>query len=688
MKSKILHICLLLIYTTAYLFFYHMYFPKIAIAQAVFIPIIIAIIVITALSLEYGTLTILFLLPIVNSVFHLLHLNGINPLLIIFYGYFMGILIGWIRKPNTFTAKHPIFLPVWASIAVLSLSALITFWRYSNFFPLYDSTVRDLAVNIFNVSTGEAIRRLILDYSTYMAGFIWFVAILNVMKNRKCIERAIGVLAFSSIISFSFGLYQSLGDSSLGNSDFWISQNRINALFSDPNALGAYLLLCFPLFIGSMFASATKKKYLYLLAAIGAVFILPSSGSITGLLGIFLAVLFFCLLLWIRKNTQKTTQVLSPKKIIISTSIIGVIFAFLVCLVLISRGGSLYQRLTRSIQTLSQPKALQMASDGRTVYWRTGFHMMRKYPLSGVGIGSFVIDLPNFYKEYAILPIESSFYQEYRPEVAFVDTAGNLYLHVAFEIGLIGLILFGWIFYLILRKIMLQNGSWNRDSSNFYAKIGISSGILAMFIMFLTGAHTLHFEIQLAFWFLVGLLFTYEPSPKGPLRKNSTTTRVLVAVIFVFAACHTWNSLHSLSLQERTRRFNLPQTFGFYQNESAAGREFRWTGKSAGITCKVEKPLLIIPIQASHPDIHQNPVLVDIFLTRNLLKEKELLASIELKMPAWQYFRYDLTRELGSEVMIVFRVSRIWQPHKELGTTDKRKLGIAVGKIHFEDLPE
>jgi O-antigen ligase len=551
---------------------------------------------------------------------------------------------------------------------------------------LYDSTIRDLATNIFNVSTGEAIRRLILDYSTMMAGFIWFTAVLNVMKSKKSIQRAVGVLAFASIISFAFGLYQSLGHPSLGNSAFWINQNRINALFSDPNALGAYLFLCIPLFTGSVLAFARRMKYMYLAAILGALSLFPGSGSITGLVGILFAGLFFCLLYRSKKTTRQRTRIRSPRKIIITTSVAAAIVASLVYLVFLSQGGSLYQRLTRSFQAFSQPKALQTATNGRTVFWHTGWHMLRRYPLTGVGIGSYVIELPNFYKEHGILPIESPFYEEYRPDVAFVDTAGNFYLHVAFETGLIGLVFFGWIFYGILRKIWRQKGSLNGDSRSFYLKAGISSGILAMFVMFLTGAHTLHIEIQLAFWLLVGLLFSDEPSSEKNYRKNSPVMRVLVVAVILFAAFHTWNSVHSLSLQERTRRFGLPQGFGFYQKESMVGREFRWTGKSAGMTCKVEKPILVIPLLASHPDIRRDPVRVSIFLTKNLLKSKEFLATIELKRPDWQDFRYDLREERGSEIMIVFRVDRTWQPHKEMGTADRRELGIAVGQIYFEDL--
>jgi O-antigen ligase len=686
MKSKILRIGTLLLYAAAFLFYYHMYFPRIAIAQLIFIPIILMIIVLTASSAELGTLILLFFLPLVNSAFHFLHINGTNPLLIIFYGYFMGILIGWIRNPGFFTARHPIFLPIWASSAVLTLSALVTFWKYSNFFPLYDSTVHDLAANIFNVSTGEAIRRLILDYSTFMAGFIWFIAVLNVLKNRKLIQRAVGVLALSSIISFAFGLYQSLGNPSLGNSDFWIHRNRINALFSDPNSLGAYLFLCIPLFAGSALAFASRKKCMPLAAAIGAVLLLPGSGSITGLLGIIFAGVFFGLLYWFRRKTPRKARVWSTRKTLVTITLVAVTAASLAAFFFLSQGGPLHQRLTRSFQSLSQPKAWQMATNGRTVFWRTGWHMLRQYPLSGVGIGSFVIELPNFYKEYTILPIESPFYEEYQPAVAFVDTAGNFYLHVAFETGLIGLLFMGWIFYVILRKILGPNGSLTGNARRFYLKAGISSGILAMFVLFLTGAHTLHFEIQLTFWLLVGLLFS-EASSKHDNPNKPPVKRVIFAVLILFAASHTWNSMHSLSLQERTKRFGFPQNFGFFEKESMAEREFRWTGKSAGLTCKVEKPMLVIPILASHPDIRHNPVRVDIFLTKDLMKRKELLATLELKTPVWTDFQYDLTKELGSEIMVVFRVSRTWEPQKELGTADRRELGIAVGQVHFLDLP-
>jgi hypothetical protein len=115
------------------------------------------------------------------------------------------------------------------------------------------------------------------------------------------------------------------------------------------------------------------------------------------------------------------------------------------------------------------------------------------------------------------------------------------------------------------------------------------------------------------------------------------------------------------------------------------GQPFRWTGGAAGMTVKVNKPIMVIPLLASHPDIDENSVGVRIYTTENLFRTKKLLDEFELKENVWNERRYDFSGKIGSEFMLYFEVSRTWRPKEALDSPDPRSLGIAVGELRFED---
>jgi hypothetical protein len=44
-----------------------------------------------------------------------------------------------------------------------------------------------------------------------------------------------------------------------------------------------------------------------------------------------------------------------------------------------------------------------------------------------------------------------------------------------------------------------------------------------------------------------------------------------------------------------------------------------------------------------------------------------------------------MQEEVGEEVILLFKVSRTWNPLKVQGTPDPRNLGVAVGQIEFRE---
>jgi hypothetical protein len=51
----------------------------------------------------------------------------------------------------------------------------------------------------------------------------------------------------------------------------------------------------------------------------------------------------------------------------------------------------------------------------------------------------------------------------------------------------------------------------------------------------------------------------------------------------------------------------------------------------------------------------------------------------------WQIHEFHVPEEIGQEVILLFKVSRTWNPRKELGIPDPRNFGIAFGDIGFKE---
>jgi len=193
------------------------------------------------------------------------------------------------------------------------------------------------------------------------------------------------------------------------------------------------------------------------------------------------------------------------------------------------------------------------------------------------------------------------------------------------------------------------------------------------------------FDTKFIFWIVIGIVLSMEGKiPKRSVfSRNFTASSIIVCLIF--GGIHLWNSTHSLSLNSRTEMFGIEQIFGLDRVEKTDdGREFRGSKSYGGLTTKIVKPVIAIPLLAAHPDIDKNPVKVRIFLIKDFFKKKKLLDEITVTQSVWKTYEYHLPEEVGQEVIILVKVSRTWNPFKILGTPDPRNLGVALGKIEFK----
>jgi len=204
------------------------------------------------------------------------------------------------------------------------------------------------------------------------------------------------------------------------------------------------------------------------------------------------------------------------------------------------------------------------------------------------------------------------------------------------------------------------------------------------------------YEVKYLFWMIVALALRLPGVVPSPLERHSrigffTKRRKVAAAIILFlsfAALNLWNSMHSLSIASRTRIFHLKQNIGLYPLEKTAeGSEFRWTRSYGGIAVQVEKPIVEIPLHASHPDIRRRPVRVTIELVTDFFKTKKVLSEITLRSEGWNSYRFSVGDAVGQEAILLLKVSRTWNPLQATGAPDPRDLGVAIGTVRFMDSP-
>jgi putative inorganic carbon (hco3(-)) transporter len=149
--------------------------------------------------------------------------------------------------------------------------------------------------------------------------------------------------------------------------------------------------------------------------------------------------------------------------------------------------------------------SLSTSSSGRSDEWRIAFRMFRNHPLTGVGLGNYIVVEPS----YATQSINLSFVNLV---VARPLVAHNSYLEVAAELGLGGIALFVTVLGLAVGRARraLASLAESPDNLEFYAR-GMLAGAIGMFAAyaFLSG----QYEKQL--WLVLGLIASIPALARG-----------------------------------------------------------------------------------------------------------------------------------------------------------------------------
>ena len=118
--------------------------------------------------------------------------------------------------------------------------------------------------------------------------------------------------------------------------------------------------------------------------------------------------------------------------------------------------------------------------------------------------------------------------------------------------------------------------------------------------------------------------------------------------------------------------------FGFHQPEQWNSRTYRWSSKEGVIGVRSNETIEL-DIHVSHPDIEKNPVILSIFLNKELFDMVTFNNTGDIK----KKYYIPASSKIMQKLSLI--VSRTWNPYISRINNDNRDLGIAVSEIKLLD---
>jgi hypothetical protein len=651
----------------------------------------------------------------------------------------------WLRREPA--CENCLRAPLLLFLLLTLASALLSTWRYSDFWPLLHATYSDQVVNADGLLSGDAYEKIAWTVANYCTGLLLLLAVVHVAAAERgrqgapafgawLLRRIVVPLCLGMAAPILVGMRQTVDVWFGANRVYvWPWMNRINATFFDPNALGSCIVITVPWVLAGLgllhlrragqravgiaafvagFAAWWMPRawvtsmhvpgwawYAGILLAwlvwcgmllrgrggwacagtLGAGLVLGAygtltvhSGSRTAVLGLLVAVIvgvFFALAALVQRLRGRVRpHVLGyiTTALLLAYCSAGLWFFYAGAPTL--RAAAMQQSRLQRLPLVKRMAQLPLGSFknlyhqimiDRGAYARVALYMTRDMPLTGIGLGCFTVELPNWKKESG--------------EVIYVpDTACNYYLQIAAEQGVPALVLMLAVFWRWWRCWWRQ---WQDGQLRWFWSC-VGAGMAGMLVMFIFGMHTLAHEVQCLFW-----IFAAQPlcAAVGEPAMPRAPMRYVTLLILLICGLYVAETFTHLTLNAQRARFGWEKREGFYAMElwNADGPQLRIRHTRA----YAEEPVHCGGLMARlhwaclHPDVTAQPVRVTISLgayQTNVLAATRAWQRLEIPFP-----------HTALHTRMLFRVAadRTWSGVATGVSDDRRVIGVTVREIEW-----
>jgi putative inorganic carbon (HCO3(-)) transporter len=309
------------------------------------------------------------------------------------------------------------------------------------------------------------------------------LVMVSEVRDKKQIGRIIFSITAGMILTFFNESWQVLTgkDFIRGYSPiFNIGLVRATSSFKDSNTLGIYLSAIAPIALGlGLYYFKNKQRIVFIIISIMALIGVALTYSRPTLLAVYIALFFLGLA---KKN-----------KLLISWLIVFTLISpFL-----------LPKSVKGFAKNVNYNPLRFMCNDDRIAIYRNSLNMIKTHPVIGFGANTFMHNY-RFYKESP----------EYNNQITSdYIYAHNNFLHMAAEIGLVGLGIFIWLLY----NIFKESGNIYRWLEDNYLKVvclSLIACVIAFLVNGLTESSLYSSRVAGIFWYLAGFLLALKKFAK------------------------------------------------------------------------------------------------------------------------------------------------------------------------------
>ena len=301
-----------------------------------------------------------------------------------------------------------------------------------------------------------------------------FLVCSQAVKDKKHVQRivfsvccSVSLLGLDALWQFFFG-YDFIHRIALHHN---IGLPRASASFPNPNLLGIYMSAFIPLIAGLTiiyFKGKNKVGMFFLtILALSGIFLTFSRGA--GL-AVYLAILILC--------------IAGKKKLLVASLIaILLIFPFV-----------MPKDIKKWAKEVNYNPVVFMLNQDRISIYRNTVNMVRQHPFVGVGVNTFS-------KNYGKYKTASAEKYASTPDTIY---SHNIYLQMAGEIGLLGLMAFVWFLFLIFKNA--AHSYFNlKDEYLKVVALSLIVCLIAFLINGLTETSLYNARVAMVFWYLIGI---------------------------------------------------------------------------------------------------------------------------------------------------------------------------------------
>lgn len=348
--------------------------------------------------------------------------------------------------------------------------------------------------------------------------FIYFL-LINVVRDRRTLRYAVWCLILAGLLMGSLSFYQQMtgtfdnnygGFGQMSNSAFGTGQETLQGEVEQPRLAGPVgeqnryaqlMLMVVPLALFSVWGE--RSWWLKLLGGAGALFSLIgmaltfSRGALIGLAGMVLLMVLLRYVKWYQ------------------LFLIALIFVALI-LAVPNVGGRWMKLENLSLSAMFQSdvqsglEGTDGSTQNRVAQQFTALYMFLDHPILGVGTGFYRVNY-HYYATLVGMGVKSEERESH-----------TLYLGLAAENGLLGLVSFGAFFYLLLRNLMRVRHEWLASDPQLSM---LATGFFMAIIGFLGTSIFLHLAFVRFFFLIFGLAgAAYQISRATPAMSGGLTT--------------------------------------------------------------------------------------------------------------------------------------------------------------------